>query len=1723
LTFCSGSEQVVTKDCGKDQYKSNLCGYEENVGAFACWSKSAIYSSNGKYGGNACKESWGDQCGAFYPYKNCACDAGCTARGDCCGDFYDACGLKMDLARCGDGACSTQKGENCATCAADCQSQCLAPTISLDPPWAPPFAPVLAMAGTVAQKAAMAHSVLDEVVPAQPPLPLRGLLTRISAAWAHSGSPQAHVTYDQLGSGEPSAAAGKHGPALGLVKDGKPSGGSARVTLDAPLPRPTDFAAATMGGMAVAMWVKLASDAADGLHPLVATTGTPDSADERCNWSRAQDASVTVTCAPLGTTPRHIVGIYGYYGSVANSNVVMESASTGWLSSGYPRGSCAAWHDIKPTYKCEYTGLQTWLEAKCLGKSTCHVDPWTVAKDPCVPGKDPNIQSTLLVRALCAVAEPQSSAWLAIGDKAAGSRLTFEVPGLPALKGTTALNDGAWHHVALAYRSYTASQKSGLLTLYVDGQPEANTEALQPPTFRSMRVGAASLPSGTVQAGAEIDEVYVYDRALSDPEVRTLRNAPDLHVARVWPPVAAELAATIGAWGQGNATATAALEAAKVLGPGFSSSGQNTKLLAADFRAVQVAADKTWSAAVPSGDVIAGSKLTLAAWVKIPSAGKVDAPLLRLLQGNAEQVAIRFADGCGGRALSAAAKGGKATTLGPCDHGLQAGKWTFVSYVQDGKNQSLRIDGHELATGTAGATLLADAVTQTAVEVTGPAELGWAALFDTPLSLDALQRWRSQGPAVWLDGARYGSKDQTQLRDYADFELASDALAAQRKPTLWTLKGEPATGGAATGPLVLQEGGAAVLTVPAKGRFGQETNGGARPFTWAGHVRVASELATTKPVHLVEHVLAGQAQAAFAAALVCKANGASATCRIALRSGPNSWSTELFHLTATTGTLPPGTLDLDLAVAWDGKLPAVAVSSRGTAEAQSVAAKKLAVAVFTATETGTEPALDPWLTFDAFVVHAPGTTGKGLELAEARLYPRALTELELIGVVRRTCAALDCGQRICASDKDQTALPACGPCATGYREAGDKMGDVCMEARPFMATCTAHEQCTSGICAEGRCHSVAKTELCKSTCAAQHRQCVEHKSGDPAAKASGGKLWGCSGSCDPWFTSPAADPNYGPCFWTPTTDGGGACGEDLQCKSGKCTTNDTPKYDGSGPIGGPICAHASAQACTALHREAVAHYEGAYEGRTWYTCGGCAKDLYLGKPLWQATRRYLTKAACDAATAASSYFDSAKGMTLWLHEFKFNLTGKGLNKIFLGNDAKLVGSDLAKLRSKGVGPLMIAWGLAHNDSALVYDSYNAYHTLTLNNCDVYPRYNDPVDNAPVCVGTPYPDGTPCPPPGVSVSADQANEFCESGFCARDTRVCEQGGGKVEDTVSAARQDEKSSKRSDYGPITVTQDNRASLQLRKVAFTGVDGKPPQREYALATSVTHAASVFGSPSFDVVGLSLSMHGQMEAKKAQYQPRLFLFGVEMPAVKSLVPPSPCKDKLWENGEYQAPPAHCGVAMDTKTLTPQIPKIKFEKSWNGCEGEKDGDKTTKDPATKKGKWCIKRSGFIGPVPVSIQAAVETVVGLDFGLAIDSLTFEPAMTAGPRLALQVIVKGGVGGEYGVFEAFAGVKGELKIVELSLPVTWALKIVEGKTAAGAVVEGLYTVTWSRSVVAELLILKLALSLFAEIGVGPLKAEWEYPLYQSPGIRATYTLGDKVLKSLKVDLSSALAN
>ncbi|MDH3728302.1 MAG: hypothetical protein OER77_12295, partial [Myxococcales bacterium] len=106
------------------------------------------------------------------------------------------------------------------------------------------------------------------------------------------------------------------------------------------------------------------------------------------------------------------------------------------------------------------------------------------------------------------------SAW-SLDRMASTNQLSFTTwPGPQGLVGSTDVEDGQWHHVAIVY---DGSQK----ILYVDGQIDAQVSYSAPVSTNDVKVSLgynAEYPSG--EYGGLLDEVRIYSRALSQADIQ---------------------------------------------------------------------------------------------------------------------------------------------------------------------------------------------------------------------------------------------------------------------------------------------------------------------------------------------------------------------------------------------------------------------------------------------------------------------------------------------------------------------------------------------------------------------------------------------------------------------------------------------------------------------------------------------------------------------------------------------------------------------------------------------------------------------------------------------------------------------------------------------------------------------------------------------------------------------------------------------------------------------------------------------------------------------------------------------------------------------------------------------------------------------------------------------------------------------------------------------------
>ncbi len=105
-----------------------------------------------------------------------------------------------------------------------------------------------------------------------------------------------------------------------------------------------------------------------------------------------------------------------------------------------------------------------------------------------------------------------------------GGKLGFDAAYIRVLVGRTVVADGKWHHVAITFQ---ASKKQ--LTFYVDGKPDGGGQVAAEPDVSGhiVRVGLAArnfwAPNGFK---GDIDDVRIYDKVLSPPEIKARYETP---------------------------------------------------------------------------------------------------------------------------------------------------------------------------------------------------------------------------------------------------------------------------------------------------------------------------------------------------------------------------------------------------------------------------------------------------------------------------------------------------------------------------------------------------------------------------------------------------------------------------------------------------------------------------------------------------------------------------------------------------------------------------------------------------------------------------------------------------------------------------------------------------------------------------------------------------------------------------------------------------------------------------------------------------------------------------------------------------------------------------------------------------------------------------------------------------------------------------------------------
>lgn len=253
--------------------------------------------------------------------------------------------------------------------------------------------------------------------------------------------------------------------------------------------------------------------------------------------------------------------------------------------------------------------------------------------------------------------------------------------------------DGNWHHVAAVYTS------SGI-TVYFDGEPDGTGTAATT-SLSGLRIGGRY--SNTSNWDGELQNVRVYNRALSATEVATLYNRPweGTNYGDLWPysppapadaTLSTDTAATslmsgcVGWWPLTDGSGSTATDITTG-GNHFTQSGspawESTELgVAVDFNGTTDNYKAQSNSILSFGNGTTDSPFSIAAWIKIDGGDTTANPIFSKTDGNgsgstASEVEYTFTAGWNGS-----------------NHEI-----TFIIYDDNGNQQEKVIGGSSISTG----------------------------------------------------------------------------------------------------------------------------------------------------------------------------------------------------------------------------------------------------------------------------------------------------------------------------------------------------------------------------------------------------------------------------------------------------------------------------------------------------------------------------------------------------------------------------------------------------------------------------------------------------------------------------------------------------------------------------------------------------------------------------------------------------------------------------------------------------------------------------------------------------------------------------------------------------------------------------------------------------------------------------------------------------------------
>lgn len=804
-------------------------------------------------------------------------------------------------------------------------------------------------------------------------------------------------------------------------------------------------------------------------------------------------------------------------------------------------------------------------------------------------------------------------------------------------------------------------------------------------------------------------------------------------------------------------------------------------------------------------------------------------------------------------------------------------------------------------------------------------------------------------------------------------------------------------------------------------------------------------------------------------------------------------------------------------------------------------------------------------------------------LHNIRVYGRALDDSLR---VTSGCASKPCAEalQVC-TESAATGTAMCGGCdstlAYDVGGASDNEHD-CRAKIGFLQGCRSDAMCTTGTCNGGVCVATKSSmSVCKSECASRGRQCLGIS--DPLDPVGAFTCGGCLSGFVPTPGSnfPLTSPEL-VCNWKPFKHWAQECSSDAECVSGACRdvsldgqyrvnlfykSEQYSEYDGGGCTGTcyynvseitwppghwqfyerkqKVCLAESASVCEGLpwnaptlSSESITKPD-ASTGVA-YRCA-TGHEAPCKNPNYGRQNPVISGGACQAAASANpqiktgeceiscgNFFctycedetDLAVNDSPGLAAFKKpnGLTLVNLKQIFLGDDSPYKNSDYGALRDKGVGPLLIdyAGGTPEQKAAMVakYGKFEPVIACAPNQADLrggqqqYAYHR--ASNDKLCLPNLQPDGAACPPPN---EPEPGKQWCRSNYCARDTKTCVRGDNPLEEVRGKAGSKNRNGKSAVKFGLVRVDDTELEMN---------EEQPNNNEYRYVADLSqaHVPCILGKPFPPSPLFEMKTHLDRSQGPACATTEIstFVFGFKLTSPKPAAVTGSCTGYSGSASSTnfqvcetvgQCTPVNPSNLLSGSTLAQMaIPTLNFCAPWE--------EMGLKLPELKK-----DFKEFLVPLYVSFGLTLDACIS--FGVGLDGQGL-PQVELRPAVGVGVEAKGGVGvAETGSYEFGAGIRLALTLVRISFPITWAVTIADAVDKAGKQVLGLLKLSIVQKLAIELNILGGDFGLFAKFSIGPISFEWTLSLFAWTGFFFHFDLAEIPLLTTHLDFREQFAN